>query len=250
MPGARSVPGAPSWASPHFLVDPAAVDGDRAVLDGDDAHHLATVLRARPGDPVSLADGTGRRYATRVRRVDGGRVQLAVEAVTVEPPPRPSLTIVHALPKGRKLDEVVQRLSEVGVDRLVPVTSARSEVDPAPEKAAKAVRRWRAVARAAAKQSRRTRLLEVAAVGTWAAAFPPGVPGAVCWEEATEPLRRVLPLDAGALVLGIGPEGGLTAAEVAAAGLPAVTLGPTILRTETAALVAATAVLTLTGRVA
>jgi 16S rRNA (uracil1498-N3)-methyltransferase len=242
-------------AGPHFFVDPADVDLDarpapRAVVRGHEAAHLAVVLRAQPGAAVSLADGRGRVYAGRVARAARDEVIVQVDAGRDVPPPRPRLTVVHGLPKRRKLDEVVQRLTELGVDRLVPVTTERSEVRLDGERAARAVARWRAVALAAAKQSRRARLLEVAEVGRWAAAFQPGTRGAVLWEEAAISLRAVLDPDADELVLGVGPEGGLTAAEVAAAGLPAASLGPTVLRTETAALVAATAVLTLTGRLA
>jgi 16S rRNA (uracil1498-N3)-methyltransferase len=217
------------------------------VLRGEDAHHLVAVLRARVGQVVSLADGTGVLYQARVRRV-GEEVTLAVEARVAVAAPRPSLTVVQALPRGRKFDEVVQRLSEVGVDRLVPAVSARTQVRLEQARAERAARRWQAVALAAAKQSRRARVLEVAEVTGWADAFPPGVPGAVLWEEATTPLRAVLPPDADALVLAVGPEGGLTEEEATGIALPAATLGPMILRTETAALVAATAVLTLTGR--
>lgn len=239
------MPGPPG---PHFLIDPADVDGGRTVLRGDDGRHLAAVLRARPGMPVSLADGAGRRWAGRVARVEDAGVAIAMEDLGVDPAPMPSITVVHGLPKGRKLDEVVQRLTEVGVERLVPVHSARSEVEMAPERAAKAVARWRAVAHAAAKQSRRARVLEVAEVGQWSAAFVGVGPGVVCWEDATQPLRAVLPSDTETLVVGIGPEGGLTEAEVEVSGLPPASLGPTVLRTETAALVAVTAILTLTGR--
>ncbi len=233
---------------PHFLIEPGDVDGERALLRGDDGRHLATVLRARPGMAVSLADGAGRRWAGRVARVEGAEVALVVDDLGVEPAARPSVTVVHALPKGRKLDDVVQRLTEVGVERLVPARSARSEVELTPHRAAKAVARWRAVARAAAKQSRRAWVLDVAEVGEWSTAFSGLGPGVVCWEESTEPLRAVLPTGAESLVVGIGPEGGLTQAEVEASGLPAASLGHTVLRTETAALVAVTAVLTLTGR--
>jgi 16S rRNA (uracil1498-N3)-methyltransferase len=242
----------PGWyttptTGPHFIVDPVAPDVDAVELGRDDARHLATVLRARPGDPVSLGDGTALLQA-RVVAAEPARVRLAITARTPVPPPRPALTVVHALPRGRKLDEVVQRLTEVGVERLVPVHSARSQVRLDAAKAAKAVSRWRAVAVAAAKQSRRVAALDVAEVGEWASAFPAGVPGVVAWEESATPLRSLVPADVDALVLGIGPEGGLTRAEVDATGLPTATLGPTVLRTETAALVAATVVLTVTGR--
>lgn len=237
-------------AGPHFFIDPAAVDGSSAVLEGDDAHHLATVLRARVGEPVSLADGTGAVYDALVAHVDRGRVSLDVTARRVVPPPVPRLTVVHALPKARKLDEVIQRLTEVGVDRIVPAHSARSEVRLSADRALTAVTRWRAVALAAAKQSRRARLPEVSDVGEWQTAFAGVAAGVVLWEEATTPLSEVLGSVPAAeeLILGIGPEGGLTPEEVAATGLPAASLGPTILRTETAALVAASAALYALGR--
>jgi 16S rRNA (uracil1498-N3)-methyltransferase len=234
-------------AGPHFFVATADVDGRRAVLRGEDARHLAVVLRVAPGDEVSLSDGAGTCWMGRVDRASAAEVGVALGAAVRHDPPRPRLTVVHALPKARKLDGVVQRLVEIGVDRLVPVHSARTEVRLGPDKAAKAVARWRAVALAAAKQSRRAWLFDVAPVGEWTTAFAGAGAGAVCWEEATVPLRAV---DAAAveLTLGIGPEGGLTAEEVAASGLPAVSLGPTVLRTETAALVAASILLHRAGR--
>jgi 16S rRNA (uracil1498-N3)-methyltransferase len=237
-------------AGPHFLIAPEAVDGDRAELVGDDARHLAVVLRAGSGAPVSLADGTGALYQGRVAQAAPERVRIAITDRHLVPEPHPALTVVQALPKGRKLDEVVQRLTEVGVDRLVPVHSARSQVRLEAAKAEKAVARWRAVAHAAAKQCRRVRPLEVAPVGEWATAFAGVEAGAVFWEEGGTPLRRLLADDppGASFTLAIGPEGGLTRQEVEVTGLPIATLGPTILRTETAALVAASVVLGLTGR--
>ncbi|CAN5196098.1 16S rRNA (uracil(1498)-N(3))-methyltransferase [soil metagenome] len=231
---------------PHFFVEP--VDGDSAVLCGEDAHHLAAVLGARVGDPVSLADGTGAVLQARVAAL-GDEVRLAVDERHDVPPARPSLTVVQALPMGRKLDEVVRRLSEVGVDRLVPARSQRSEARLDGHRAARATRRWRAVAEEAGRESRRARPLHVADVAGWGQAFG-DAPGVTLWEEARRPLRDVLAGlgDAGVLTLAIGPEGGLTAGEVDAAGLPAASLGPTLLRTETAALVAVSATLYALGR--
>jgi 16S rRNA (uracil1498-N3)-methyltransferase len=238
----------------HFFISPAQIEGESAVLTGNDARHLAVVLRAGPGEPVSLSDGAGRCWETRIIRAQPGEVTLRLGDMRQLPRPRPRVTVVHALPKGRKLDDVVQRLAEIGVDRLVPMHSARSAVRLTPEKAAKVVERWRVVARAAAKQSRRAWLLDIHAVaewtvGGWAKAIPAGACGVCCWEEAVTPLREVsVPLDAGEIVLAIGPEGGLSPEEVATTGLPVASLGPTILRTETAALVAASIILYRVGR--
>lgn len=232
-------PGHARTSGPHFF---AAVDGDRAVLREDDVRHLTTVLRARPGELVSVSDGRGSIWQGRLAGGDPGVVELQQRWDV--PRARPAITVIHALPKARKLDDVVQRLTEIGVERIVPVHSERSMVRLDPAKAPKAWARWQAVAYAAAKQSRRAWLPVVAPVATWAEAFPQEAVGVVLWEESETPLRDVVAAlpDADEILLAIGPEGGLTEAEVAATGLPHASLGATVLRTETAALVAVAAV--------
>lgn len=236
---------------PHFFVHPDDVADSTALLRDEEAHHLIGVLRARPGDRVSLADGTGVVYEARVAGTQGDVAELTLESRHETPAPRPRLTVVHALPKGRKLDDVVQRLSEVGVDRLVPVHSRRSEVRLSGAKADKVLGRWRAVALAAGKQSRRARLLEVSPVGEWKSALSGVHAGLVLWEEARSGLREQVRAVAGGdpaeVTLAVGPEGGLTEDE-AVGGLRTASLGPTVLRTETAALVAATLTLAELGR--
>lgn len=234
---------------PHVLVDPDAVEGDRAVLGGEDSHHLVRVLRRDAGAAVSVADGTGRVWQGEVAHV-GPPVVVALGTAVHVDRPRPTLTVVHALPTGRKLDEVVRRLSELGVDRLQPVISARVENRPRRDKAVKQAGRWRAVAHAAAKQARRARPLTVDEVDSWPGALADGGTGVVLWEGADMPLGAVLAdwQDPDRVTLGIGPEGGLTADEVAATGHPAAALGATVLRTETAAVAAGAVVLHRTGR--
>ena len=229
--------------TPHFFVAGPA-GADEVLLDESDTRHLVTVLRARPGLALTVADGSGTIWSGAFRGVADGSAVVELNEATTVAPTRPTITVVHALPKQRKLDDVVQRLTEMGVDRIVAVHSDRSQVELDERRAAKAVDRWRAVALAAAKQSRRARLPEIGEVGTWSTAFPPGAPGLVAWEESTDGLGTVLDTieDPAELVLGVGPEGGLTAAEVAASGLPHASLGRDILRTETAALVATAAV--------
>lgn len=242
--------GAAPTRGPHFFCSPGDVGPSDVALRGGDARHLARVLRAAPGDPVSVADGAGAVYQARVAQIGHEEVRCLLEERHVVDPPRPVIVVVQALPKGRKLDGVVQALSEVGVDRLVPVHSARSEPRPSADKTSKVHARWEAVAHAAGKQARRARLLDIAPVGPWAAAFDGYASGAVLWEEACTGLSTVLG-DLTAvddLLLGVGPEGGLTADEVTATGLPAARLGPTVLRTEHAALVAASITMAAVGR--
>lgn len=234
---------------PHVFVDPAECHDDRVVLTGDVAHHLLTVLRLGRGHAVDIADGTGMLRRAVIGEAGSDRAVCRVTSSEMVHPPEPSVRVVCALPKGRKLDEVVQRLTELGVDEIVPAHSARTQVRLDGVRADRAHRRWEAVARAAAQQCRRVRLPTVSPVTTWTAAFATdGADGVVFWEEATSPLRAV-PVDGWrAVTVAVGPEGGLTADEVAATGLPAVSLGPTILRTETAGVVAPALVLHRTGR--
>lgn len=238
-------------SAPHLLIDPAAIDGSRAVLDDAESHHLVRVLRRGVGDDVSVADGHGRLWHATIEALGPPVVVELANPVDV-PPSRPALTVVHAVPSGRKLDDVVRRLSELGVDRLQPVVSERTENRPTRAKASKQVDRWRSVAHAAAKQARRARPLAVDDVAAWPGALAGADGGAVLWEEAEHPLSAVLPEPATAdeVALGIGPEGGLTGSEVDRAALPAAGLGSTVLRTETAAVAACAVVLHRAGRFA
>ena len=228
----------------HFFVAEEHIASDVALLSPEDSRHLVTVMRARVGDAVSISDGRGRVWSGSYRATDSDRAQIGLLDERIVVRSTPSITVVHALPKQRKLDEVVQRLTELGVDRIVPVHSERSQVELDERKAAKSVQRWRAIAVAAAKQSQRAWLPEIDEVGWWPAVFAGHAGGVACWEESTVGLRHVLDsLDQPAeLVVAIGPEGGLTADEIDESGLPHASLGPTILRTETAALVAVAAI--------
>jgi 16S rRNA (uracil1498-N3)-methyltransferase len=236
---------------PHVFV-PSLVD-DEIAVEGEEAHHLTSVLRTRTGAPVSLADGAGAVAQATVRSADRQRVVVAVGRRITVPLVEPAVCVVQALPKARKMEEVVQRLTEVGVDRIRPVVTART-VKQVDGKADRVLARWRAVALAAARQSRRARLLRIEPVSSWP---PAGAVGAVLWEGASTPLSQVLSEvlsgvvgeGVAELTLAIGPEGGFDEREVEQAeGLVPAALGSTILRTETAGLVAATVLLHRLGR--
>ncbi|HSK96711.1 MAG TPA: RsmE family RNA methyltransferase, partial [Euzebyales bacterium] len=172
-----------------------------------------------------------------IRRISAGEAVCEVIAAREVPVTRPRVRVVCGLPKQRKLDEVV------------PAHTARSQVRLDARRAARARARWQAVARAASCQSRRARLLHVASVTLWDRAFTGAEHGVVFWEEAVRPLHDVAFDDLAAdITVGVGPEGGLTAQEITMTGLPAVALGDTILRTETASVVAPALVLHRLGR--
>jgi 16S rRNA (uracil1498-N3)-methyltransferase len=233
-------------SAPQFFADPADLGGEEAVLHGDEARHAAQVLRLKAGERLLVADGRGRLAEATAVAVSRDEVRARVTAVRTVPPRRPALTVVVGLVKGGKLDLVVQKLTELGVERVAPALCRRSVVAWDDAKRAAARERWTAIALAAAKQSRRALVPEIAPVAALAdqvAAAP--APRLVCWEEGGKPLSAALPADPpAALTLVVGPEGGLEAAEVAAcqaAGAEPVSLGPLVLRAETAAIATAAA---------
>jgi 16S rRNA (uracil1498-N3)-methyltransferase len=214
---------------------------------GEEAHHAARVLRVKVGERIRVADGGGRVATAVATAVGPAEVRGQVEEVRIEPPPRPAITVVVGLLKGPKLDLVVQKLTELGVERIAPAVAARSVVRWDERKAADACRRWAAIALAAAKQARRARVPEIAPPALLAEQVARAArPALVCWEESTRPLRDCLPAAIpDALTLVIGPEGGLEAAEVTACqatGAADVSLGGLVLRAETAAIAATAAV--------
>ena len=194
------------------------------MLEPGDRHHLERVLRLRPGDEVVASDGAGRWRPCRFG--DPLEADGPIEAV---PEPAPRVTVGFALVKGERPEWAVQKLTEVGVDRIVPLVAERSVVRWSGDRAAKGLERLRRVAREAAMQSRRCWLPEVTAVTPVADLL--GEPGVVLADRGGDPLgpdaRTVL----------VGPEGGWTDGE-RALPVPKVGLGDHVLRTETAAVAA------------
>lgn len=209
------------WAgAAHAFVD----DLRAPELEPDDRHHLERALRLRPGDLITVADGRGRWRPCRF----GAELEPSGEIV-VEPPPAPPVTVAFTVVKGDRPEWTVQKLTELGVDVIVPMHAERSVVRWTGERADRHVARLRRVAREAAMQSRRSRLPVVEEVATFAGVV--GRPHA----RLAAPGGRA-PRGGDAFVL-IGPEGGWTDGELAS-GVPVIGLGPTILRAETAAVAA------------
>ena len=207
-------------SGPHVLV----ADVDEPVLAGDDRHHLERVLRLRSGDPLTVGDGAGRWRPCRF----SDEIEPAGGVVTVAAP-NPVLAVGFAVLKGGRSETVVQKLTELGVDRIVPFVAARSVVQWDGDKAARQVQRWRRVAREAVMQCRRLWLPVVEPVRAFGELDPGGAALAVS-EGGT--------LAAGENFLLVGPEGGWTEGELASVDRH-VCLGPHIMRAETAAIAAA-----------
>ncbi|MEA3020990.1 MAG: rRNA (uracil1498-N3)-methyltransferase [Actinomycetota bacterium] len=203
-------------------------DVDKPTVAADDRHHLERVLRVRRGDPVDVSDGAGRWRSGTLG--DAGAVDPTSE-VELAPRVEPDITVAFALTKGERPELVMQKLTELGADRIVPFTSGRSVVRWDAGRAAANVERLRRIAREAAMQCRRAWLPDVAELSTFA--------GACALEGASiAEIGGARPKLANPTVL-VGPEGGWTDDE-RACGLPTVGLGSHVLRAETAAIAAAT----------
>jgi 16S rRNA (uracil1498-N3)-methyltransferase len=230
----------------HHLFAPD-VSAETVEITGDDAHHAVRVLRLRAGERITVSDGSG--IVAQAVVVEAGSTLVArIEARRTVERPAPYLTVVQGMTKGQKFDEIVQRLTEIGVDEIVPLRAARSVARW--DSRAK-LERLRAVARSAAKQSHRA-WLPVVAEPVDVSQVPQADLTLVLHEEATTPLREALPrVMPDRITIVVGPEGGLAPREVSAlvsAGGAAVSLGEQILRTETAPIVAGTLVLGRFGR--
>lgn len=235
------------------LVSPPAPDAAELVLPAPEAHHLVNVNRARPGDPVIAFDGRGTEWSCRLERVEGKKnAVLRILSAVTRPPLPCALLLGQGLPKGGVMDDIVRQATELGAARIAPLATARSEVHLDPDRAEKKHEKWRVTAVEAAKQCGNPFLPEIAPLGPLAAFLAsPAVRAAelrlvASLHPGARPLRAAL-ADFRAGHLGraprsvawlIGPEGDLTAEEVAAAlaaGWTPVTLGPLVLRCDTAA---------------
>jgi len=224
-------------SAPRVYVPEAAAPGDELALPAEAARHLVKALRLGPGDAVTVFNGAGGEFAAELTgsaKAPGVRLGMH-RAVERESPV--SVVLWAALSKGEKLDWVVQKATELGASEIRPVHSARSVRRLDPTKAAKNRERWRRIAAGACEQCGRNRLPAIAEVTDLEAALAEPVAAGLVLTEDGDPAPG--PPAEGPLHLLIGPEGGLTEAELTAAeaaGFRRTALGPRTLRTETAAL--------------
>jgi 16S rRNA (uracil1498-N3)-methyltransferase len=247
----------PDTTLPVFLASVVPAGGT-AVLDGEEARHAATVRRLRVGERLILSDGAGAMARCVVDAVRPGRdalLTLTVEERWTEEPPALRVVVAQALAKGDRGELAVELATEAGADAIVPWRAARSVAKwDDGGRGDKALTRWRATARAAAKQARRAHVPDVTEpVGTrelagLAAAMTLSL---VLESDVPDRLTDLTLPDTGDILLVVGPEGGITDDELHTlreAGARAVRLGTTVLRTSTAAAVALGALGALTTR--
>ncbi len=232
----------------RLFVEPQKLTEEVVVLADEDHRYLTRVLRLGVDDTVTLFDGKSVEATARITRVGPRALELKIEERhAVSAIDRPHVTVIQALAKGDKLDLVVQKATELGAARIIPVTTARAiqRLDANTLRTMSRRSRWQKIAREAARQSGRLDVPEVegvTALTTAMQASPKDALKLLLWEGARQTtLRSLLPTTPPKqIVIAIGPEGGFTTEEVEAArtaGFSPVGLGPRILRTETAALV-------------
>ena len=232
---------------PRVYVPPDAVKGDAATLPEPEAKRLLRVLRLGPGDPVTLFDGT-REYDSTITSLNAKAVNLKILAYKEKKTePKIRVTLGQGMPKGEKLEWALQKAVELGVARFVPVVAGRSVKRPDEKGEEKNVARLRKIATEAGRQSGRVSLPDVPGYVDLAAFLEmtkdAGLKIMPYEGEKTKGLKQLLKgaFSEREIAILVGPEGGFTEDEVraaAAAGYVTVTLGPRILRTETAGIAA------------
>lgn len=242
----------------RYFVPPGQIGESAVTLLGEDARHLATVMRAKPGDEFIVCDGSGSELLAKAETVEPSKVSASVvgrQASLAEMAWR--VTVAQSLPKGDKLETVIQKGTEAGAHAFRPFLSQRTIVQYDERKEAKRLDRWRKIAKEAAEQAHRGIVPEVAPVCSWKSlvgSFGEYDLTLLCYEEEGRHGSGLRPVladfnngfaaraeRAPRVLLIVGPEGGFApqeAEQAEAAGAKAVGLGRRILRTETAALVA------------
>jgi len=218
---------------------PEALGIGEFVLTGPEAHHIANVRRFVTGDLVTLFNGDGHDYPAEV--LGTGKKAVTLMILRAEPVDRElpfPLVVASALPKGDRADFLIEKLTELGVTRFMPLITTRAVVHPKQS----SVEKFRRAVIEASKQCGRNRLMTVDAVQEWPSFLASADLPATRFVLHTGPDLPGLAGTPGGMVIAVGPEGGFTPAEVAAAlaaGWRAASLGPRVLRVETAALAAA-----------
>ncbi|HAH88267.1 MAG TPA: 16S rRNA (uracil(1498)-N(3))-methyltransferase [Armatimonadetes bacterium] len=229
----------------RFYVLPQNISNNTVVFAPEQGRQIKNVLRLRAGDTVAAFDGSGQEFCVSLHFNGSQTTGNIISTCYPKTEPPVKITLVQGLPKGEKVEFILQKCTEIGISAFIFVESVRSVAQIPQERLKGRMERWRAIAKEAAEQSGRVCLPTVNGVSRFANALE-NVSGAglIAWEEERhrtlpDALERINP--AGEVTLFIGPEGGWTPDEVSqaeAAGISSVSLGSRILRTETAAIVA------------
>lgn len=239
---------------PKFFCNP--VSENEIVLTGEDARHAGRVLRMKPGDPVSVSSSDGMDYQCQVERITGEEVMLRIlSSAPNQSEPQVEIVLYQALPKGDKMELIVQKAVELGVSRIVPVLTHRCVSRPDAKSMEKKRQRWQKIADEAAKQCGRGRLVQVAPLLSFREAVQEAAQletALLCYEKGGRRLNDIVLPSASQVGIFVGAEGGFEEQEAqyaASQGICAATLGRLILRCETAPLAAISIVMNITENI-
>lgn len=239
---------------PKFFVD--SIDDDFLTIKGETARHISRSLRMRVGDILLVTDGSGTDCGCSIESIDGSEVHLKIcYRQPSESEPTVQVTLYQGMPKGDKMDDIIQKAVELGVTKIVPVLTKRSVSRPDAKSAKKKQERYQKIALEAAQQSGRGIIPQVANMMNFETALQNAKEDKLIlfYEGGGIPLRELVGEcsdDVNSYGVFIGPEGGFEPAEAEAAqkaGCTAATLGKRILRTQTAPAAALSAIMLLTG---
>lgn len=241
----------------RYFVPTNQIDGEQFYIVGDDAHHISRVLRMKAGDEVVITDDQGQSYLVRLLEIVPERVTATtLRQLDENTEAQVHITLVQGLPKGDKMDLIVQKCTEIGVAEFVPVQTKRTVVQYDEKKEAKRRERWQKIAKEAAEQSHRSRIprvTDVVDLQKWLTEHTKAnsefdLVVAAYEAETVRGLRQQLLShpELRSIAVIVGPEGGFDESEVCVfqeLGIPSVSLGRRILRTETAGIAASVMIL-------
>ncbi|MBN1189160.1 MAG: 16S rRNA (uracil(1498)-N(3))-methyltransferase [Dehalococcoidales bacterium] len=236
----------------HYFYSDIQVNGGSALItDVDQLHHLRDVLRLKTGQRITVCDSTGIEYLCTISSLDRKQAGLAIEERTAPAYGKDRLAVACALPKLAGMDEIVDKLTQLDTDVIIPLQTERTVIRlnraDAGERIETRLERWRKISRSAAEQSHRRSLPQIMPLMDFSAVLKLskgyGLKLIPTLEGKRSPLKEIsrLPADSGTIVL-IGPEGDFTSAEIdeaIRAGFMAISLGATVLRVDTAAIAVA-----------
>ncbi|MEA3548018.1 MAG: 16S rRNA (uracil(1498)-N(3))-methyltransferase [Thermodesulfobacteriota bacterium] len=233
----------------RFYIDPKNIDENRTILTGSEAHHLRVVLRLGTGEKIELFDGTGAIYQAIIRDVGKKEVFLQTISKQMTNEGGPSVHFAQALLKGKKMDFLVQKATELGIHAIHPFTSLHCAAQPSSDK----TKRWEKISLEACKQCGRPIPLTCHPICDFSQILQKGNSHdtkLIFWEKEKAPLDHLLHAPVQSIFMLIGPEGGFSDSEVESAlkqNFQPVSLGKRILRAETAAFCAMSIVQYLLG---
>ena len=231
----------------HFFTETELFTESEVTIVGSDVNHIKNVLRMKPGEKVLISDGKGLNYFCELTEIGSESVKAEILPEEVDDTELPvEVVLYQGLPKGDKMELIIQKCVELGVSRIVPVDMARCVMKLDPKKEGNKIKRWYGVSESAAKQSRRTIIPEVSSVMSFKEAinrakeFELGIIPYENFKDMTETKEVLKKVQKGIKIgIFIGPEGGFEESEIQYAlenGIYPISLGKRILRTETAGL--------------